>query len=137
MDPVPWSLDFRAFGERARRVRTAHCELQTVKEERLSKGTGQRHSIGGFTGVAEYEGPVAEFLPYLEAARWTGVGRQTVWGKGEIAAEIMTENIRRLRRDEGNGPVGGASRSAVSRPMRFGCAAGCIFPRANGSRTEW
>jgi hypothetical protein len=65
------------------------CELQMVEAERVSKGTGQRHSIGGFTGLAEYEGPVAEFLPYLEAARWTGVGRQTVWGKGEIAAEII------------------------------------------------
>jgi hypothetical protein len=32
---------------------------------------------------------MAEFLPYLEAARWTGVGRQTVWGKGEIAVEIL------------------------------------------------
>ena len=32
---------------------------------------------------------VAEFLPYLEIARWTGVGRQTVWGKGEIAYETF------------------------------------------------
>ncbi len=87
--PGPLNFDFRAFAERANRVRMTHCELQTVAEERLSKGTGQRHSIGGFTGVAEYEGALAEFLPYLEAARWTGVGRQTVWGKGEIAAEII------------------------------------------------
>jgi hypothetical protein len=86
----PLDLDFRAFGERANRVRMTQCELQTVSEERLSKGTGQQHSIGGFTGFAEYEGPVAEFVPYLEAARWTGVGRQTVWGKGEIGVEAMS-----------------------------------------------
>jgi hypothetical protein len=85
----PLDLDFRAFGERANSVRMTHCELQTVNEERLSKGTGQRHSLGGFTGFAEYEGPVAEFVPYLEAARWTGVGRQTVWGKGEIGVEVL------------------------------------------------
>ena len=30
----------------------------------------------------EYEGDLAEFLPWLEAARWTGVGRLTVWGNG-------------------------------------------------------
>lgn len=87
--PGPLDLDFRAFGERAARVRMTRCELQTVEEERLSKHTGRRHSLGGFTGVAEYEGAVAEFVPYLEAARWTGVGRQTVWGKGEISVERL------------------------------------------------
>jgi len=85
----PLDLDFRAFGERADRVSMTRRELQTVEEERVSKRTGQRHAIGGFTGFAEYEGPVAEFLPYLEAARWTGVGRQTVWGKGEIDVELL------------------------------------------------
>jgi hypothetical protein len=43
--------------------------------------------LGGFVGVAEYEGDLNEFFPYLEIARWTGVGRQTVWGKGEINCE--------------------------------------------------
>ena len=33
---------------------------------------------------AEYDGDLGEFLPYLRAGQWTGVGRQTVWGKGEI-----------------------------------------------------
>jgi len=45
------------------------------------------HSLGGFTGEAEYEGDLAEFLPWLRAARWVGVGRQTVWGKGELRVE--------------------------------------------------
>jgi hypothetical protein len=85
----PLDLDFRSFGQRAAAVRMTRCELHTVEQQRTSKGTGQRHSIGGFTGVAEYEGEVAEFIPYLEAARWTGVGRQTVWGKGEIAVEMI------------------------------------------------
>jgi hypothetical protein len=85
----PLDLDFRGFGERAAAVRMTRCELQTIEEERVSKGTGQRHSLGGFLGFAEYEGAVSEFLPFLEAARWTGVGRQTVWGKGEIAVEVL------------------------------------------------
>ncbi len=89
--PGPLSFDFRAFGDRAAGVRMTRCELRTVTEERLSKGTGQRHAIGGFTGFAEYEGSIAEFLPYLHAARWTGVGRQTVWGKGEIDVEILRD----------------------------------------------
>ncbi len=85
----PLNLDFRAFRERADRISMTRCELQTVQEERLSKGTGQRHALGGFIGFAEYEGALAEFVPYLEAARWTGVGRQTVWGKGEIGVELL------------------------------------------------
>jgi hypothetical protein len=85
----PLAIDFKAFGERASRVAMTRCELVTVTAERTSRGTGQRHSLGGFTGIAEYEGDLAEFLPYLEIARWTGVGRQTVWGKGEIAYETL------------------------------------------------
>ena len=55
----------------------------------MSRATGQRHALGGFTGFAEYAGELAEFVPYLEIGRWTGVGRQTVWGKGEIAYETL------------------------------------------------
>lgn len=87
--PGPLDIDFKAFGERAARVAMTRCELTHVAAERTSRATGQRHSLGGFTGSAEYEGELAEFIPYLEIARWTGVGRQTVWGKGEIAYETL------------------------------------------------
>jgi len=85
----PLAIDFKAFGERASRVLMTRCELVPIATERTSRATGQTHSLGGFTGVAEYEGGLGEFLPYLEIARWTGVGRQTVWGKGEIAYETL------------------------------------------------
>lgn len=61
------------------------CNIANVDIERRSTRTGQTHSIGGFIGEAEYEGDLREFLPFLKAAQWTGVGRQTVWGKGQIA----------------------------------------------------
>jgi hypothetical protein len=83
----PLNIDFKAIGERADKIVMTRCEIQRVEVERVSRRTGQRHSLGGFIGVAEYEGELGEFLPYLEIARWTGVGRQTVWGKGEIACE--------------------------------------------------
>ncbi|HLH43858.1 MAG TPA: CRISPR system precrRNA processing endoribonuclease RAMP protein Cas6 [Bryobacteraceae bacterium] len=83
----PLPIDFRGMGERAGRVRMTKCELRHVEAERISRSTGQRHALGGFIGVADYEGELAEFAPYLEAARFTGVGRQTVWGKGEIGWE--------------------------------------------------
>ncbi len=87
--PGPIKVDFKAMGERASRVVMTRCEIERVEGERFSRRTGQRHSLGGFIGVAEYKGELGEFMPYLEIARWTGVGRQTVWGKGEIACEIF------------------------------------------------
>jgi hypothetical protein len=80
----PLDIDFRAFAERAARVRMTHCDVKNIGLTRRSSRTGRTHPIGGFVGEAGYEGDLAEFLPYLRAAKWTGVGRQTVWGKGEI-----------------------------------------------------
>lgn len=84
-DDGPLAIDFRQFGERAARVRMTRCEIAQVEVRRRSSRTGQSHPIGGFIGEAEYEGELSEFIPYLRAASWTGVGRQTVWGKGELA----------------------------------------------------
>lgn len=80
----PLEIDFRAMGERAAAIGTSACDIRVVAATRRSSRTGQRHSIGGFTGAARYEGPLAEFLPWLQAAAFTGVGRQTTWGKGEL-----------------------------------------------------
>ncbi len=82
--PGPLDIDFRAMGDRAKRVRTVFSDVQDVNRTRISRRTGQRHPISGLIGVVEYEGDLAEFLPYLKAGAWTGVGRQTVWGKGEL-----------------------------------------------------
>jgi hypothetical protein len=86
----PLAIDFQAMRAHAASVRMTRCELQHVATERRSSRTGQVHEIGGFVGMAEYEGALGEFLPYLEAARWTGVGRQCVWGKGELGLEVVS-----------------------------------------------
>jgi hypothetical protein len=80
----PLQLAFREMGERAAAVRLRRLEIAWERVERRSARTGQTHPIGGFTGEAEYEGELAEFLPWLRAGRWSGVGRQTVWGKGDM-----------------------------------------------------
>jgi hypothetical protein len=80
----PLPLDFREFGQRAAEVRMTRCEIKNIENKRRSSRTGQTHPLNGFAGEAEYEGELAEFLPYLQAAKWTGVGRQTVWGKGQL-----------------------------------------------------
>jgi hypothetical protein len=83
----PLEIDFRAIGARAAAVRMTRCDLQHTAVDRLSSRTGQRHPLGGFVGEAEYEGELGEFLPYLRLGKWVGVGRQTVWGKGELEIE--------------------------------------------------
>jgi hypothetical protein len=85
----PLEIDFKEIGERASKIAMTRCEIERVDRERFSRRSGRNHSLGGFIGVAEYEGALAEFVPYLEIARWTGVGRQTVWGNGEIACETI------------------------------------------------
>jgi hypothetical protein len=80
----PLPIDFRGFAQRAAQVQTVGGAVHEVAAERRSRSTGQTHSLGGFVGHVEYQGDLAEFLPYLQAAAFTGVGRQTVWGKGEI-----------------------------------------------------
>src|SRR5262249_28983956 len=87
-DNGPLEMDFREFGARASQVRMTRCEIRKVGVARRSSRTGQTHPIGGFVGEAEYQGELAEFVPFLRAAKWTGVGRQTVWGKGEIELQI-------------------------------------------------
>jgi hypothetical protein len=84
----PLDIDFRAMGERASAVHMTASEIRFLEATRRSSRTGQRHPIGGFVGRARYEGPLAEFLPWLRAAAFTGVGRQTTWGKGEIRVRV-------------------------------------------------
>ena len=92
--PGPLDIDFHAMGERAARVTLTCCDLSWHSAQRRSSRTGQTHPIGGFTGQAEYQaeydGDLGEFLPYLRAGQWTGVGRQTVWGKGEICFQLCS-----------------------------------------------
>jgi hypothetical protein len=89
----PLDIDFRGLGERAALVRMLDCRIRHVHTERRSSRTGQVHPIGGFIGAASYEGDLDEFLPFLRAVEWVGVGRQTVWGKGQIAVKAGSSSL--------------------------------------------
>jgi len=100
-DEGPLKLDFREFTERAAQIRMTRCDIRHLNTSRRSSQTGQLHPLGGFVGEAEYSGDLTEFVPYLHAAGWTGVGRQTAWGKGvlrvtkeaEIAPKIQAVGV--------------------------------------------
>jgi CRISPR-associated endoribonuclease Cas6 len=80
----PLNLDFRGMSERASLVKTVCSSLRWESLQRTSSRTHQTHPIGGFVGEVHYEGERVEFPPFLRAAYWTGIGRQTVWGKGAV-----------------------------------------------------
>ncbi|MBN9662672.1 MAG: CRISPR system precrRNA processing endoribonuclease RAMP protein Cas6 [Acidobacteria bacterium] len=78
----PLEFDFRELVNQAHAVHCTGGLLEWHRAQRHSTRSGQIHPLGGFTGWAAYEGALTPFLPWLEAAAWTGIGRQTVWGKG-------------------------------------------------------
>lgn len=85
--PGPLDLDHAAFGHGAGAVAASAGELFWHNAARSSQRTGQSHPLGGFTGWVKYEGGVAPYLPWLRAGFYSGVGRQTVWGKGIIECD--------------------------------------------------
>ena len=78
------SLDCAALIEKTHSVRLVESSLIWQTAERRSSRTKQNHPLGGWVGTATYEGPLAPFFSWLRAGYWTGIGRQTVWGKGVI-----------------------------------------------------
>ena len=68
----------------AKKITTIRQSLRNVGVTRYSTRTGQSHPLAGFIGEAVYEGDFTLLWPWLKASEWTGVGRQTVWGKGAL-----------------------------------------------------
>jgi hypothetical protein len=91
-----WAAEspFHDLWKEAREVQLLNWSWQRSEGLRRSARSGAQHSIGGFTGWAEYAGPLTRFVPLLEIARWTGLGRQTVWGKGEIHVKVGTSDSK-------------------------------------------
>ena len=89
---APLKVDFRGLGERAQFIQIRNARIGWESVQRTSSRTGQTHPIGGFTGAVEYEGELAEFLPWLRGGEFTGVGRQTTWGKGDLRVAGVTES---------------------------------------------
>ena len=77
-------LDFHRLADAAASVRMMSREIRHVPTTRKSTRSGQTHPLGGFVGTASYVGDLTPFLPLLKIGEWTGVGRQTAWGKGAL-----------------------------------------------------
>jgi CRISPR/Cas system endoribonuclease Cas6 (RAMP superfamily) len=84
----PLSVDWSCLNKAAETVRTTYSGGVHAPVKRTSRKTGS-HPLGGFVGEIVYEGDLSMFVPWLRIAEVTGVGRQTVWGKGEIRVRIV------------------------------------------------
>lgn len=82
-EPLP--IDPHVVAAAAQGPVLERCEVRHVSHRRHSRRTGEVHPLGGFVGEAEYRGDLRLFLPLLETAQFTGVGRHTAWGQGAIA----------------------------------------------------
>lgn len=82
-------VDYRQLGADAAAVSTTDFRLGRVRVARQSRRTGHRYDLGGLTGTMDVRGDLRTTLPWLQAACWTGVGKQTVWGNGAIALESI------------------------------------------------
>jgi hypothetical protein len=91
-------VSYRGLGQRSRAVTLTAARIEQVEVERRSSRTGLSHTLGGFVGEADYEGPLGEFLPWLRAAEWTGAGRYTVWGNGALRLESAAARPRLFAR---------------------------------------
>lgn len=89
--PGPLPIDFPRFLDPAAAVQLTGGSVRAHSHSRHSSRTGQTHPLAGFTGFADYAGDFSAYLPFLEAAAYSCVGRQTVWGHGRLAVEPLTD----------------------------------------------
>jgi hypothetical protein len=82
--------DYRSMYQRARDVQMLGVCLRETNTWRRSRRTGDEVLLGGFLGYADFSGDLTEFVPWLKAAWWTGIGRHTVWGQGAVRV-VLTD----------------------------------------------
>lgn len=79
-------------------VGVGESALIPTEMERRSPRSGARHRMGGVTGWVQFRGELGPLWPLMRAGEWTGVGRHTAWGFGQV------------RWHKENGPVPGSTR---------------------------
>ncbi len=85
--------DYKNLADKSETIRLVKHSVEMAYAERRSSRTGQRHGLGGFVGLATYEGDLANFIKLLRVAEWTGVGRHTPWGNGAIRIQAKVPEV--------------------------------------------
>lgn len=87
-------LDYTGLAGRSHLVRRVQDYTQWYDIERYSQRQGGKMLLGGVVGEVTYEGTsgeenLTEFLPLLEFGRWAGVGKNNVFGLGQMDYTVL------------------------------------------------
>ena len=77
-----------AFGM-AEQVTMASHRLRWEDWERYSTRQNTHMKLGGVVGPVRYHGPLGPFLPYLRLGEYIHVGKNTVFGLGQMAVQVV------------------------------------------------
>jgi hypothetical protein len=78
------SLDYSGMVQRAEQVETTESTIRCQELLRFSNRQQRKVSLSGLIGEVEYRGELIEFVPLLEYASRVNLGKQTVFGLGQM-----------------------------------------------------
>lgn len=76
--------DFAPLLRRAEQIQLVRQETRWVDQSRYSARQDVKMKLGGIVGWVQYEGDLAEFLPWLRVAELLHLGKNTVFDLGRI-----------------------------------------------------
>lgn len=77
-------LDYRGLVEQANKIEIIQDDLHWFDWQRYSNRQEAKMLMGGMIGSITYQGEIGEYLPLLELCRELHLGKQTVFGLGQI-----------------------------------------------------
>lgn len=78
------NIDFKELIQKAEAVKLIQSDVSWYDWERYSNRQKKRMKLGGIVGKAVYEGNLEPFIPWLQLAEWTHIGKNTTFGLGKI-----------------------------------------------------
>lgn len=83
-------LKYTELAEHSRKVKRVADFSHWFDLPRYSQRQGEKMMLGGLVGEVTYQGDLGEFIPLLEFGRWAGVGKNNVFGLGQMDYMIET-----------------------------------------------
>ena len=77
-------IDFKELFKKAEEIKLVQSDVSWYDWERYSNRQKERMKLGGIIGKATYEGDFEPFIPWLQLAEWTHIGKNTTFGLGKI-----------------------------------------------------
>lgn len=83
------ALDYPGMASRAEKVRVRKAALGWEEFRRYSHRQDRAMMMGGIRGQITYQGDLDEFLPLMAFCEKVHIGKQTTFGLGRIAVEVL------------------------------------------------